>query len=419
MKKQTVLKISAVPAILLVGVFAMQALGSTKKQANKRETPPEARAVETELLEFADLKLRVEGNGVVESERTLNMISEANGSVTFAKNDLKDGTFVREGEMIVKIDSRDVANELYGLRSDFLNAVASVLPELRLDDARIYKRWFDYFNALDINKPIPELPEITNAQEKIKVSTKNIIGKYYSVRNQEILLSKHTIRAPFDGYISSNGVIENSFVSIGQQVFTLTDPKNVVVSVPLLVEESQSIDFSSVPKVVIYADEGSEETKVGKILRKEAMVDRNSQTVNVYVSFTNKELDPNFLPGSYVHVAIQGKILRDVAPVPRYLLDSQNFVFTMENGNLSRQQLEVVAYQGDQAIVRSTVPSGTVVVSTILQSPLVGMNIRSINMPELNPEPELAEDTEAEPGSDASAELAGEAGSGSTTSAGG
>lgn len=419
MKKQTVLKISAVPAILLVGVFAMQALGSTKKQANKRETPPEARAVETELVEFADLKLRVEGNGVVESERTLNMISEANGSVTFAKNDLKDGTFVREGEMIVRIDSRDVANELYGLRSDFMNAVASVLPELRLDDARIYKRWFDYFNALDINKPIPELPEITNAQEKIKVSTKNIIGKYYSVRNQEILLSKHTIRAPFAGYISSNGVIENSFVSIGQQLFTLTDPKNVVVSVPLLVEESQSIDFSSVPKVVIYADEGSEETKVGKILRKEAMVDRNSQTVNVYVSFTNKELDPNFLPGSYVHVAIQGKILRDVAPVPRHLLDSQNFVFTMEDGNLSRQQLEVVAYQGDQAIVRNTVPTGTVVVTTILQSPLVGMNIRSINMPELNPEPELAEDTEAEHGSDASAELAGEAGSGSTTSAGG
>jgi RND family efflux transporter MFP subunit len=419
MKMRTVLKISAVPAILLVGVFAMQALGSTKKQVNKRATPPEARAVETRQVEFADLKLRVEGNGVVESERTLNMISEANGRVTFAKNDLKDGTFVREGQMIVKIDSRDVENELYGLRSDFMNAVASVLPELRLDDARIYKRWFDYFNALDINTAIPDLPEITNAQEKIKVSTKNVIGKYYTVRNQEILLSKHSIRAPYDGYLSSNGVIENSFVSVGQQLFTLTDPKNVVVSVPLLVEESQSIDFSSLPKVAIFADEGSEETKVGKILRKETMVDRNSQTVNVYVSFTNKELNPNFLPGSYVHVAIQGKILRDVAPIPRHLLDSQNFVFTMEDGTLGRQQLEVRAYQGDQAIVRNTVSSRTVVVTTILQKPLVGMNVRSINMPELNPEPELAEDTEAEPGSDTSDELAGEAGSGSTTTAGG
>jgi RND family efflux transporter MFP subunit len=347
------------------------------------------------------------------------MISEANGRVTFAKNDLKDGTFVRMGEMLVAIDSRDVANELYGLRSDFMNAVASVLPELRLDDARIYKRWFDYFNALDIDKAIPDLPEITNAQEKMKVSTKDIIGKYYSVRNQEILLSKHSIRAPFDGYVSSNGVIENSFVSIGQQLFTLTDPKNVVVSVPLLVEESQSIDFSSVPKVAIFADESSEEQKAGKILRKETMVDRNSQTVNVYVSFTNKELDPNFLPGSYVHVAIQGKLLRDVAPVPRHLLDSQNFIFTLEDGTLSRQQLEVVAYQGDQAIVRNTASGETIVVTTILQKPLVGMDIRSINMPELNPEPELAEDTEAEPGSDASAELAGEASAGSTTTAGG
>ncbi len=36
MKMRTVLKVSAVPAILLVGLFAMQALGSTKKEANKR-----------------------------------------------------------------------------------------------------------------------------------------------------------------------------------------------------------------------------------------------------------------------------------------------------------------------------------------------------------------------------------------------
>ncbi len=417
MKKKTVMKVSAVPAILLVGVFAMQALGSTKKQANRRAAPPEARAVETQRVEFADLTLQVEGNGVVESERTLSMVSEANGRVTFAKNDLKDGTFVREGERVVTIDSRDVENELYGLRSDFLNAVASVLPELRLDDARIYKRWFDYFNAIDINEPIPELPEITNAQEKIKVSTKDIIGKYYSVRNQEILLSKHTIRAPFDGYIGSSGVIENSFVSTGQQLFALTDPKNVVVAVPLMVEESESIDFSSVPAVTVYADEGSEETKLGRILRKETMVDRNSQTVNVYVSFSNNELDPNFLPGSYVHVSIQGKIMRDVAPVPRNLLDSENFVFTMEDGSLGRQQLEVVAYQGDQAIVKNTVPSGTVVVTTILQKPLVGMSIRSINMPDLNPEPELAADERAE--GDAGAEFADEATGGSSAPAGG
>ncbi len=394
MKKNTLVKVAVVPAILAVGFVAMQGLGSTQKQTNRRGGAPEARAVETQTLSFGDLTLRVEGDGVVESERTLPIIAEASGRVNFAKNDLKDGTYVRSGEVVLRIDSRDVENDLLALRSDFLNAVASVLPELRIDDARIYKRWFDYFNSLDINRPVPELPEITNAQEKIKVSTKNIIGKYYEVRNQEILLSKHTVSAPFDGYISSAGVIEGSFVGTGQPLLTLTDPKNLVIKTPLLIEESQSLDFSTAPRVTIYADQSSEDRLEGLITRKETKVDRNSQTLNVFVTFKNPGLNPRFLPGSYVHVKIDGKTLRDVAPLPRHLLDSDGYVFTMQGGRLARERLEAVVYQGDVAVVRNTLPEQTVIVTTIIQKPLIGMNVRSINMPELNLEGELAEQGE-------------------------
>lgn len=414
MKKRTVIKVSAVPAILLIGVVAMQGLGATKKQTNRRSVTPEPRAVETQTLVFDDLALRVEGNGVVESERTLAIVSEATGRVTFAKNDLKDGTFVKAGEVVVRIDSRDVENQLYGLRSDFLNAVAAVLPELRIDDAHVYRRWFDYFNSLDIDRPVPDLPEITHPQEKIKVSTKNIIGMYYQVRNQEILLSKHTVTAPFDGYVSSNGVIENSFVATGQALLTLTDPKNLVVTVPLLVEESRSIDFASRPRVVIHADRGNREAKAGRITRKETRIDRNSQTLDVFVTFSNGDLNPDFLPGSYVNVEIEGKMLHDVAPIPRHLLDPSGHVFTMVDGALDRVPVDVVAYQGDIAIIANSVPEHTVMVTTILQKPLVGMDIRSINMPELNAGDELAEVDES--GDD---ELAGTAADAESITAGG
>jgi multidrug efflux pump subunit AcrA (membrane-fusion protein) len=388
MKKTTVLKVISVPLILFAGVAAMQGLGSTQKESNKREIKPEARAVETELLAFGDLTLQLEGNGVIEWERMLDMVSEASGRVLFAKDNLKDGTFVRGGELVLKIDSRDVENNLFAMRSEFLNAVASVLPELQLDDARIYRKWFDYFNSLDINSQVPDLPEITNAQEKIKVSTKDIIGKYYAVRNQEILLSKFTIRAPFDGYITSNGVIESSFVTQGQHLFSLTDAENLVVTVPLLVEESRWIDFASAPRVAIYADEGSEEMKAGRITRKETNIDRNSQTLSVYVTFKNADLNPHFLPGNYVHVLIDGKRLQNVATVARHLLDNESNIYTMVEGTLGRQQLDVVAHQGNMAVVSNTVPDETVIVTTILQKPLVGMEIRSINMPEISPQPE-------------------------------
>ena len=400
MTRRTVLKVSAVPAILLGGVLAMQVLGSAEKETNKREDTPEPRAVETQLLSFANIALEVEGDGVVESERMLNIVSEASGKVLYAKNDLKDGTYVREGDLILRIDSRDVENNLFGLRSEFMNAVASVLPELQIDDAHVYKRWFDYFNSLDISTTVPELPEITNAQEKIKVSTKDIIGKYYSVRNQEILLSKYTIRAPFDGYISSSGVIENSFVSVGQQLFALTDPKNLVVTVPLAVEESQAIQFSTAPRATIYADDRSGEVTSGRVTRKETNVDRNSQTLNVYVTFTNPALNPHFLPGNYVHVSIDARLLRDVAAIPRNLLDNDNYVFTMEDGVLGRQQVEVVALQRDLAIVSHTTPDETMIVTTILQTPLLGMAVRSINMPDPAVETDLAEEEDLDSSAD-------------------
>ena len=92
MSRKTVLRVVAIPAILVVGFLGMQGLGSTKKETNKREFEPEARAVETQTLVFGELALQIEGDGVIESERKLEIVSEATGRVTFAKNNLKDGT---------------------------------------------------------------------------------------------------------------------------------------------------------------------------------------------------------------------------------------------------------------------------------------------------------------------------------------
>lgn len=384
-----ILKFASVPAILVLGVVAMAALGSTRKESNKRESRPEARVVETRRLAFDDVTLAVAGNGVIESERILDFVAEVPGRIVYAKNDLKDGTFVREGEVIVRIDSRDVENQLHGQRSDFMNAVASVLPELQLGDANIWRKWFDYFNSLDIDRTLPDLPEITNAQEKIKISSRDIIGKYYDVRNQEIRLARHTIRAPFTGYIDSGGVIENSVVSQGQTLLTISDAVNMVVAVPLLVSETRNIDFSPAPRVTLRAGEGL--TKSGRITRKRTAVERNSQTLDVFVTFANRDLDPHFLPGNYVDVEIEGRTLTDVATVSRHLLDGQSHVFTMANGKLDREQVNVVAYQGDMAVIENTLPAGTVLVTSVLQKPLVGMEIRSANMPQLNPEPEYTE----------------------------
>ena len=379
LSKSTWIKIASTAGVVLIGFFVMFSLGSTEKHSKHREVPPEVRLVETESVNFGDIVLEIEGNGVIQSQRTLNFVSEASGVVLLAKNDLKDGTFVGAGETILEVDSREVENTLYTLRSGFMNAIAVVLPEIKIEDSESYNKWYNYFISLDIHKPTPELPEITNSQEKIKLSGREIFSKYYAVKNQEILLSKYEIVAPFSGYLKSQGIIEGSFVSKGQQLFYLSDAKNVEIIVPLLIDEVNLIDFSKAPAVKVYSDKNEEDFLYGKIYRKETTLNRNSQTLNVYVTLTNNNLNPYFLPGNYVSLKIKGKKFYDVAQIPRYVIDNEQFVPTMEDGKLAKQKVDVITIQGDMAIIKHTVSEDMKLVTTILQKPLIGMEIRSSN----------------------------------------
>ena len=379
MKKKYLIRFASVVAILAVGVLGMTYLGSTEKHSNKKDPQPNVRLVETIDLTFGDHLLEVEGNGIIQSQNSLNYISEATGKVLFAKNNLKDGTQAKKGEILVKIDSREVNNNLISLRSDFLNTVAGILPELKVEESNIYKKWYSYFEKIKINEPLPDLPEVETNQEQIKLSSRNLFKKYYDVKNQEITLSKYEITSPFDGFISGVGVIENSFVSKGQHLFTVVDAANVEIAIPLLVEDFKMIDFSKSPKVKIFTEKFPNEIMYGRIIRKETKIDRNSQSINTYVTFTNTNLKPSFLPGNYVSVAIEGEQLKNVAVVPRYLIDDDNEIYTLENGKLNKRKVELVAFQSDKAIIRGKeLKENSTLVSTVLQKPLIGMEIKSI-----------------------------------------
>ena len=377
--KSTLIKLGSVVGIVILGVLIMFALGSSEKESNKREVEPEVRLVETQSIFFEDLVLEIEGNGVIESKKTLNVISEATGPVLFAKNDLKDGTFVNTGELILEIDSREVENTLYTMRSEFLNSLALVLPELKIEDPDTYNKWQSYFYSLDIHETIPELPEMSGSQEKIKLSTRSVYSKYYAVKNQEILLSKYRITAPFAGYIKSNRIVEGSYVSRNSHLFTLSDAIHVEIAIPLLVDEVSLLNFSPPPTVKVFPDNHEEEIIFGKIYRKETLLNRNSQTLNVYVSFTNGRLNSYFLPGNYVKVRIEGMLLKDVAKIPRYVVDNENYVYTVEEGKLARRKIELVTIQGNDAIIKNTGLEEMKIITTILQKPLIGMQVKSAN----------------------------------------
>lgn len=374
--RENLKKILSIFGVLAVGIILMIALGSTEKKSNKRELKPEVRTVETQIVTFGNINLEITGYGAIKSQNELNVFTEASGKVIFAKNNLKNGTFVKKGEIVLIIDQREVENTLYSLRSNYLKAIASLLAEMKIENVNIYKKWSDYFESIDIKKPIPELPYNLTSREKIKLSARDILTKFYAVKNQEILLTKYKITAPFDGFLESNGIIKNSIISKGMKLFKITDAKNLEVTIPLLTEDINMIDFLKNTTVILYSEKTNDIIK-GRIIRKESILKRNSQTLDVFAAFKNDKLNTYFLPGNYIRVNIQGKYLKNVARIPRYLVDNNNFIYTMVNGKLAHSKVDVITIQNNFAIIRNTIPKETEIVKTILQKPLLGMGLKS------------------------------------------
>lgn len=379
-KKSTILKILSFFLILIIGVFGMKMLGSSKKQTKKRAVVQEVRKVETQLLTHGDVQIKIEGNGTIKAQKTVDIVSEVQGIVTFAKNDLKSGTYVKKDEIICKIDPRQAENSFHSQYAEFMRVLISFLAYTNSESEDLYNKWSKYSNELDINKPIKDLPEITDPREKNQAINNNILTQYYAVKNAEIALSKHTIFAPFDGYITSNGIVKDSYVNFGQKLVSLQDVTNIEIPVPLLLEDAKWIDFSKNPKVKVYWGNDPDSWTYGKIYRKENQLNRNSQSINVFVSLENKTLNQNLFPGNYVRVLIEGITIPNVATIPRNIVDNDNQIYFVDDSSkLGRMRVNIVSVQGDMILIEKSLRDSLRIVTSILQKPLLGMPIEDVN----------------------------------------
>lgn len=363
-------------AILLMGIAAMSILAATKEEAKKKEAPVRIRQVATIPLRYTDHTLQIHGNGSIESQQRLDLVSFVGGEVVYAHDDLKSGLFVSAGDVLLKVDDREAQNHTLQARSGLINAIVSLIPELRGNAGNAaYEKWSNYLEALNM-ETTPDLPRITNAQERIRVSMHNIFNQHALVKNAEITLDRHTIRAPFDGYIVSDGVIAGTWISPGQVAVSLINPFQLEIAVPLALTELELLADNPMPLAIVTPSEDPSKQLVGTLSRQNAHIDKHSQTVTIHIELSNLDLDPAFLPGNYMDVHIQGNLLKDVAVLSRDVVAPGPYVYTMEDSLLARHPVTIVASEGDSIIIANTgVETGTQIITTLMQSPIVGMRV--------------------------------------------
>lgn len=372
--KRSIIMIAAV--LLLSGGVTAYLIGFSAEV----ETPEEdknVRLVETVSLEYRPYTLNVKSQGFIEAAHSLQVSSNAGGQVMYSYEDLKSGIAVEEGTLLIQLDDELITNNLALAKSELISSTAQLVSAFKSEGGNLYNSWNGYLKSLNTTTElVPDLPELKSEREKLLLSTYGVLASYYHVRELEDSLADYSIYAPFAGHISGDGIEKYSYISPGLPLLTLTDTQHLEIAIPLTREELISLE--TLDKEVIISPAGVENGFiVGRVERQDAVMDRNSQTIDLHIAFENPELNPLFLPGNYAEVEISGRTVDKTLSLPRALLNSDITINIFEDGKLKKYPVSVLTTQGDQMILNPTLPEGIQIITTRIQKPFEGMELKT------------------------------------------
>jgi len=149
-------------ASIIITIF----LFSLRSDPPKKPSSPKEKIVDILVVKLENISSALNGLGKLTSAQPLVLFSEVSGIVQKGNISFRPAQFFRKGDLIVKIDDRQMKLDINSAKSDFLNALSSVLPEIKVDFPNEFRVWQDYFDKCDVYSPLPQLPQAQN--QKIK-----------------------------------------------------------------------------------------------------------------------------------------------------------------------------------------------------------------------------------------------------------
>ena len=218
----------ALVIIILGGAFYFfTVLASQKKDPPQRKMPEVKNYVKAQKFLPGTVETTIEAYGRVVSSQSINLIAEVGGRLIEGNVPLKQGQSFKKGQLLYRIYSEEQQLNLKAQKSRFLNALASILPDLKIDFSGSYGKWQKYFDQIELDENIPQIPEASSSKEKTFLATKNILSDYYAIKSAEENLKKYTIYAPFDGSIKAVNLQIGTVVSPGTNVASLIRNPNL------------------------------------------------------------------------------------------------------------------------------------------------------------------------------------------------
>jgi len=362
--RRFIISITLLIVAVVAAYFIMQALANSKKDPESRAKEKAKIYVRANNLEYSDNNTTIQASGRLSSQSLVDLSAEVSGKILQGDISLKEGTNFKKGDLLVRIFDEEAKNNLKASKSRFLNSIAGILPDMKIDFTDEYDKWNKFFNDINIDKELPVLPKFNSDKEKIFLASRNILNDYYTIESAQVRLSKYKIYAPFKGTFTNVMMEVGSVANPGTRIATMIKTDNLELEVPVKTEDIYWIKKGDKVKV---STSNGQMTWWGKVIRKSDYVDPASQSIMVYVA-VEPQKDKPLYQGQYLQAEFSDKVVQKSFEIPRNALLNKNEVYLVEDGVLKRATVNVLKLGSTTALISGPKENSTIVVEPLINA---------------------------------------------------
>jgi multidrug efflux pump subunit AcrA (membrane-fusion protein) len=341
------LLILGIPTLIVILSFGISKfLESQKVEPQKKGVKPTVLNVFVDSLKTRDKQIHIEAYGKVVASESINLVVEAQGKLMKGSIDLKEGVTFKKGDILFQIDIDEISNSIQSQRAEFIQLLASTLPELKIDFPQDYNAIESYFNQLKIENALPDFPKNISNKAVLFLTTRKIKNLYFNIKSQQESLDKFQFVAPFSGVITQLNIQFGSVVNTGMNVGRII--RNDVYELELMVSRFDASFVSKGDSVLLISEAGID--YFATIERIGGSIDANSQSLQVFCKIIQQG-QPTIFENLYLKGIISGKKLSNIQVLPREAVFNFDEIFYVENNLLKKQKVKILHVEKDSVII--------------------------------------------------------------------
>lgn len=409
--------------IVAAGVGGMLLLASFKRAPDQKAYSEFSQRVDVVEAEFKEINISTVEYGTAQPLREVVLSSEAPGRIRSINPDLKSGTIVDKGNILVQIDPVYYQIALTKLQSDFARLEADVhhsevshanelvrLEALKKDyeiSEKALKRQKMLFDKDAVPETEVDRAEQETAQKKslylalsnsvelfpyrMKALKSKLESSRSSVEEAQLILERCTVKAPFSGRLTSVDVEQNQYVRQGDKLLTIADESTLEIPVSIAGTSALKLGLrgrtsqgdryylkgaDNISASIRWVESASNQLIGGDVVRVEGY-HPDSRTVKLIVRPKNTGKFTPLVAGMFCRIELSGKRTKRLIAIPRSAIQFGGKIFSVD-GESRLHQRSVTIYHRDEAMfyLESGIEDGELIVTSKLPFGLVdGMKV--------------------------------------------